>query len=54
MYGFKEQANKLNFQYDSTSDWDNMNTAFLKRYKVVIFLDTRPEKASQRMLSSII
>ena len=45
---FKEQANKLNFQYDSTSNWDNMNAAFLKAYKVVIFLDTRPEKANQR------
>ena len=45
---FKGQSKKLNFQYDSTSNWDNMNTGFLKAYKVVIFLDTRPEKANQR------
>jgi len=44
----KEQSSKLHFQYDSTSNWDNMNTGFLKAYKVVIFLDTRPEKANQR------
>jgi hypothetical protein len=42
------QAASHGFTYDSTSNWDNMNAAFLKRYQVVMFLDTRPEKPEQR------
>ncbi|RZK45877.1 MAG: ThuA domain-containing protein, partial [Hymenobacter sp.] len=34
--------------YDTTSNWQNLNAAFLARYQVVLFLDTRPEEASQR------
>ncbi|RYG00885.1 MAG: ThuA domain-containing protein, partial [Chitinophagaceae bacterium] len=37
-----------NFHFDSTTDWTQMNTENLKRYQLVIFLDTRPEKAEQR------
>jgi hypothetical protein len=45
---FSEQGAKHNFQYDSTSDWSNLNLAFLKKYDVVLFLDTRPEDPGQR------
>ena len=41
-------AAKYNFGYDSTGDWNNLNPAFLSRYQVVIFLDTRPELPAQR------
>jgi hypothetical protein len=45
---FPEMARKYNFSFDSTSNWDNMNAAFLAKYQIVIFLDTRPEKPEQR------
>ncbi|KQS28205.1 ThuA domain-containing protein [Dyadobacter sp. Leaf189] len=45
---FPEAGKKMGFSYDSTSNWDNMNEAFLANYEVVIFLDTRPEKPEQR------
>lgn len=41
-------AAKYNFRYDSTNNWDNLNSRFLKKYQVVLFLDTRPEKPEQR------
>jgi len=44
-----ESAKKYRFSYDSTSNWDNLNLKFLARYNVVLFLDTRPDKADQRM-----
>jgi hypothetical protein len=45
---FAKMAEKYHFQYDSTKNWDNLNPEFLKQYKVVVFLDTRPEKPAQR------
>jgi len=45
---FPKIAKKYNFVYDSTNDWNNLNAAFLSRYQVVIFLDTRPEEPAQR------
>ncbi|GAB2685657.1 hypothetical protein GCM10027037_04080 [Mucilaginibacter koreensis] len=45
---FPEMAKKYHFTYDSTSNWNNLNTAFLSKYQVVIFLDTRPELPAQR------
>lgn len=45
---FPEIAAKYNFTYDSTNDWNNLNTGFLSQYKVVIFLDTRPDSLPQR------
>jgi len=45
---FPEMAKKYNFSYDSTSNWANLNSEFLSRYQVVLFLDTRPEKPEQR------
>ena len=46
---FPEMAAKYHFAYDSTNNWNNLNAAFLSNYQVVIFLDTRPDSADQRM-----
>lgn len=43
------QALKYNFTYDSTNNWNNLNEKFLSNYQVVIFLDTRPDSAAQRI-----
>jgi Trehalose utilisation len=45
---FPEMAAKYNFGYDTTSNWQNLNSEFLADYQVVIFLDTRPEDPAQR------
>jgi hypothetical protein len=45
---FAKQASQNHFHYDSTSDWSLLNTASLSKYQVVIFLDTRPDDATQR------
>ncbi|MEP7377168.1 MAG: ThuA domain-containing protein [Chitinophagaceae bacterium] len=45
---FPKIAAQNNFIYDSTDNWDNLNPEFLSKYKVVLFLDTRPEKPEQR------
>jgi uncharacterized protein len=45
---FSAFAKKEKFTYDSTNNWDNLNNEFLSKYKVVIFLDTRPEGILQR------
>ena len=39
---------KHNFTYDSTNNWNNLNSTFLSHYQVVIFLDTRPDVMEQR------
>jgi uncharacterized protein len=45
---FPEMAKRYHFVYDSTNNWDNLNTTFLSNYQVVLFLDTRPELPAQR------
>ncbi|UOQ70747.1 ThuA domain-containing protein [Hymenobacter cellulosilyticus] len=45
---FPKMAAQHGFAYDSTSNWDNLNAAFLAKYQVVLFLDTRPEAPAQR------
>ena len=45
---FPQQATKYNFSYDTTSNWNNLNSDFLAGYQVVVFLDTRPEDPAQR------
>ena len=45
---FPVMAAKYNFGFDTTSNWSNLNPAFLSRYQVVVFLDTRPEDPAQR------
>jgi uncharacterized protein len=42
-------AGKYNFTYDSTNNWNNMNTDFMSDYQVVIFLDSRPDSSAQRV-----
>ncbi len=45
---FSEISSKYNFHYDSTNNWNNLNSEFLSKYQVVLFLDTRPELPEQR------
>src|SRR5258708_7951689 len=45
---FPKTAAKYNFTYDSTTNWNDLNAEFLSHYKVVLFLDTRPEISAQR------
>ncbi|AFK01758.1 hypothetical protein Emtol_0605 [Emticicia oligotrophica DSM 17448] len=45
---FPEMAKKYHFSYDSTNDWSNLNEAFLSKFQIVLFLDTRPEDPAQR------
>lgn len=46
---FTKKGAQFNFKYDSTNDWNNLNTAFLSNYQVVLFLDTRPDSLLQRI-----
>lgn len=46
---FPRMGAKYGFTYDSTNDWNILNAAFLSRYQVVIFLDTRPVPAILRV-----
>jgi hypothetical protein len=45
---FPKAAAQYGFSYESTTNWNNLNSDFLSRYQVVLFLDTRPEKPGQR------
>jgi uncharacterized protein len=45
---FPKIAEEHGFSYESTDDWTKMTSAFLAKYRVVIFLDTRPEAPAQR------
>lgn len=45
---FRQKGVEYNFSYESTTNWDQMNTAFLSRYQVVLFLDSRPDNPDQR------
>jgi hypothetical protein len=45
---FSEVADKYNFVYEATDNWSNLNQEFLSHCQVVIFLDARPDSASQR------
>ncbi|WP_240627801.1 ThuA domain-containing protein [Terrimonas sp.] len=45
---FPEMGKRYNFKYDSTNNWSNLNDSFLAKYRVVIFLDTRPDDPDQR------
>src|SRR5882757_1123523 len=46
---FEKMGRKYHFSYDSTNNWNNLNAAFLSKYQVVIFLDTRPDSLDQRI-----
>ena len=45
---FAKMAARYDFTYDSTNNWNDMNTSFLANYEVVMFLDTRPDSVEQR------
>ena len=45
---FSQTARENGFTYDSTNDWNKLNADVLRRYQLVIFLDTRPEDSVQR------
>jgi hypothetical protein len=45
---FPEMAAKYNFDFDTTSNWKNLNPEFLANYQVVVFWDTRPEDPAER------
>jgi len=45
---FATNSRQANFTYDSTTNWDQLNERVLAQYKVVLFLDTRPENPLQR------
>jgi hypothetical protein len=45
---FPKQAAAHGFAVDTTSDWSRMNDSALAPYRVVVFLDTRPEDPAQR------
>jgi hypothetical protein len=45
---FPLKAKENNFSYTSTTNWTELNGDVLRQYQVVLFLDTRPETASQR------
>ena len=46
---FPKVAAQHHFNYDSTTNWDELNLTVLARYQVVLFLDSRPEKPAQRL-----
>ena len=46
---FASMAAQHHFHYDSTNNWNNLNDEFLSQYRVVIFLDTRPDDSLQRI-----
>jgi uncharacterized protein len=45
---FSEMASGYRFSYESTGDWNNLNSEFLSHCDVVVFLDARPDSALQR------
>lgn len=47
---FEKQAKENGFVFESTQDWNRLNTQELKSVDLVIFLDTRPEEANQRLV----
>lgn len=45
---FKAFAQKQNFVLDTTSNWANLNDAYLKNYQVVLWLNDSPGNPNQR------
>ena len=45
---FAQMAAEHGFSYDCTDNWDNLNSEFLAKYQVVVFLDMRPDGPAQR------
>ncbi len=45
---FATRASQHGFTYTPSQDWNDLNDETLKRYEVVIFLDTRPDSVANR------
>jgi type 1 glutamine amidotransferase len=45
---FKMMAKRDNFDFATTSNWENMNSTVLKQYQVVLWLDAAPSAPAQR------
>lgn len=45
---FESMSGKKHFAYFATNDWNKLNIDTLRNYQVVVFLDTRPDSATQR------
>ena len=45
---FPKMAAQYHFTYEATTNWQNLNSKFLSKCQVVVFLDTRPEAIDQR------
>jgi uncharacterized protein len=45
---FAARAASDNFTFDSTTDWERMNDAYLKSYQVVVWLNNSPTKEEQK------
>jgi hypothetical protein len=45
---FAARAKENHFRYDTTSNWNKLNNDTLPGYRVILFLDTRPEVTGQR------
>lgn len=46
---FPQAAAQYNFTFDTTRDWNLLNSIYLQTVDLVIFLDTRPENPEQRL-----
>jgi YVTN family beta-propeller protein len=46
---FAARAASDNFTFDSTTDWERMNDAYLKAYQVIVWLDDSPTNGEQRL-----
>ena len=47
---FGARAISDNFTFDSTTDWENLNDAYLKTYQVVLWLNDTPTNTAQRQV----
>lgn len=45
---YQSMAERDHFEFQATSNWDDMNPTFLKRYQVVLWLDDFPSTPTQR------
>ncbi|HEX4122005.1 MAG TPA: ThuA domain-containing protein [Verrucomicrobiae bacterium] len=45
---FPQMAAQYRFNYEATTNWNDLNQDFLSKYQVVLFLDTRPNVPAQR------
>lgn len=46
---FNNAASKDNFQFDTTTNWDDLNDAKLRDYQVVLWLNEFPHNAAERV-----